>query len=189
MLSPLTRSLFAGVERADSLVVDPHKWLFAPFDACALIYRDPQLGRIAHTQHAEYLDTLTETDDWSPSDFAIHLTRRPRGLPLWFSLATYGAGVYRDAVSHGIEMARRIGEEIQSRPELSLVRAPMLSVVVFEREGWTKEDYNRWSAQLLDDQKAFVTPSSHAGRTNARFAILNPRTTFERLVEILDTMK
>jgi hypothetical protein len=60
---------------------------------------------------------------------------------------------------------------------------------VFEREGWTKEDYNRWSAQLLDDQKAFVTPSSHAGRTNARFAILNPRTTFERLVEILDTMK
>jgi glutamate/tyrosine decarboxylase-like PLP-dependent enzyme len=189
MLSPLTRSLFAGVERADSLVVDPHKWLFAPFDACALIYRDPQLGRIAHTQHAEYLDTLTETDDGSPSDFAIHLTRRPRGLPLWFSLATYGAGVYRDAVSHGIEMARRIAEEIQSRPELSLVRAPMLSVVVFEREGWTKEDYNRWSAQLLDDQKAFVTPSSHAGRTNARFAILNPRTTFERLVEILDTMK
>ncbi|MDL9980820.1 pyridoxal phosphate-dependent decarboxylase family protein [Microbacterium sp. ASV49] len=189
MLSPVTRELFTGVGRADSLVVDPHKWLFAPFDACALIYRDPEQGRRAHTQHAEYLDTLTDTDDWSPSDYAYHLTRRPRGLPLWFSLATYGAGVYRDAVTHGIELARRIADEIEARPELSLVRQPMLSVVVFEREGWTKEDYNRWSAELLDDQHAFVTPSSHAGRTNARFAILNPRTSFEQLVEILDTMK
>ena len=77
-LSPVTRALFDGVERADSLVVDPHKWLFAPYDACALLYRDPERGRRAHTQHAEYLDTLTETGDWSPSDFAVHLTRRPR---------------------------------------------------------------------------------------------------------------
>ena len=98
MLAPSARHLFAGVEHADSLVVDPHKWLFAPFDACALLYRDPELGRRAHTQHAEYLDTLTEKSDWSPSDYAAHLTRRPRGLPLWFSLATYGAGVYRDAI-------------------------------------------------------------------------------------------
>src|SRR5699024_9366535 len=87
MLAPQVRHRFAGVERADSLIVDPHKWLFAPFDACALIYRDPNIGRRAHTQRAEYLDTLTEAQEWSPSDFAIQLTRRPRGLPLWYSLA------------------------------------------------------------------------------------------------------
>ncbi|WP_434810887.1 pyridoxal phosphate-dependent decarboxylase family protein [Microbacterium sp. bgisy189] len=188
MLSPAARSFFAGVEHADSLIVDPHKWLFAPFDACALIYRDPELGRRAHTQHAEYLDTLTETSDWSPSDFAAHLTRRARGLPLWFSLATYGAGVYRDAITSSIELARRIADEIETRPELELVRRPQLGVVVFERRGWEKADYNAWSSKLLDDQHAFVTPSSHAGRTNARFAILNPRTTFEDLTGILDTM-
>jgi hypothetical protein len=69
------------------------------------------------------------------------------------------------------------------------VRDPQLSIVVFEREGWERADYDRWSAALLDSQRAFVVPSSHAGRPNTRFAILNPLTTFEDLVGILDTMK
>ena len=188
MLSPLARDRFAGVEHADSVIVDPHKWLFAPFDACALIYRDPEAGRRAHTQHAEYLDTLTETSEWSPSDYAAHLTRRARGLPFWFSLATYGGAAYREAIGHSITVAADIAREIESREGFSLVRDPQLSVVVFEREGWTKADYDRWSARLLDEQKAFVTPSSHAGRPNTRFAIVNPNTTFEHLVAILDTM-
>ncbi|MFB2556375.1 pyridoxal phosphate-dependent decarboxylase family protein [Herbiconiux liangxiaofengii] len=188
MLSPEGRPRFRGVERADSLVVDPHKWLFAPFDACALLYRDPELGRRAHTQHADYLDTLTEAGDWSPSDFAAHLTRRPRGLPLWFSLASYGAAAYRDAITDALVLARQIADIIDARPELTLVRQPQLSVVVFERVGWEKADYSAWSTRLLDQQLAFVTPSAHHGRPNARFAILNPRTTLEDLVMILDTM-
>jgi len=189
MLSPEARSIFAGVERADSVIVDPHKWLFAPFDCCALIYREPEAGRRAHTQHAEYLDTLTDGDDFSPSDYSIQLTRRPRGLPLWFSLATYGVTAYREAVGATMALTQRIAEEIRSRPELTLVRDPQLSVVVFERDGWERADYDRWSAALLDTQQAFVVPSSHRGRPNTRFAILNPLTTFEDLVGILDTMK
>ncbi|GAA2248601.1 aminotransferase class V-fold PLP-dependent enzyme [Herbiconiux moechotypicola] len=188
MLSPEARPRFAGVERADSLVVDPHKWLFAPFDACALLYRDPELGRRAHTQHADYLDTLTETTDWSPSDFAAHLTRRPRGLPLWFSLASYGAAAYREAITASLVLAREAAELIRERPGFELVRDPQLSVVVFERVGWSKADYSAWSARLLDEQLAFVTPSAHHGRANARFAIVNPRTTLADLVLILDTM-
>ena len=189
MLAPEARSIFAGVERADSVIVDPHKWLFAPFDCCALIYRDPEAGRRAHTQHAEYLDTLTEGDDYSPSDYSIQLTRRPRGLPLWFSLATYGVEAYREAVGATIALTRRIADEIAARPELRLVRDPQLSVAVFEREGWERADYDRWSAALLDSQRAFVVPSSHQGRPNTRFAILNPLTTFDDLVGILDTMR
>ncbi|MDN6373562.1 MAG: pyridoxal-dependent decarboxylase, partial [Brevibacterium aurantiacum] len=188
MLSPVVRHKFAGVESADSVIVDPHKWLFAPFDACALIYRDPTLGRRAHTQRAEYLDTLTESQEWSPSDYAIQLTRRPRGLPLWYSLASYGAETYREAIGHSIELARQIGSEIKRRPNLKLVREPELSVVVFERVEWSREDYQQWSDRLLEDQRAFVVPSSHQGRPNARFAIVNPLTTFEDLVDILDTM-
>ncbi|WP_026482017.1 pyridoxal phosphate-dependent decarboxylase family protein [Agromyces subbeticus] len=188
MLSPLAHDRFAGVEHADSVIVDPHKWLFAPFDACALIYRDPETGRRAHTQHAEYLDTLTEGGDWSPSDYAAHLTRRARGLPFWFSLATYGGAAYREAISSSIALAQCIADEIDSRDGFSLVRSPQLSVVVFERDGWSKADYDAWSARLLDEQRAFVTPSSHAGRPNTRFAIVNPNTTFEHLVAILDTM-
>lgn len=189
MLSPLGRPHFAGVERADSVIVDPHKWMFAPFDVCALIYRDPEHGRLAHTQHAEYLDVLTERALFDPSDYSIQLTRRPRGLPLWFSLATYGAAAYRDAVTHSIALARDIADEIKRRPGFTLVREPQLSVVVFERDGWQKTDYERWSDALLEEQHAFVVPSSHAGRTNARFAIVNPLTTFEQLTAILDTME
>jgi glutamate/tyrosine decarboxylase-like PLP-dependent enzyme len=189
MLAPSTRELFDGVELADSFIVDPHKWLFAPFDACALVYRNPLLAKAAHTQHAEYLDVLTETGDWNPSDYAYHLSRRPRGLPLWFSLATHGIGAYRDAVESNIQLARQIAGEIERRPGMSLVRQPELSNVVFTRDGWTANDYAVWSNNLLLRDIAFVVPSSHLGQPNTRFSIVNPQTTFEALVNILDTME
>lgn len=188
MLVERMKPYFAGVEHADSLIVDPHKWLFAPFDACALVYRDPSLARLAHTQHAEYLDHLTAMPDWNPSDLAIHLTRRARGLPTWFSLAVYGTDQYRAAIEHALDVARHIATEIQERPELTLVREPQLSVVAFKRDGWTLVDYERWSAQLLEDQRAFVVPSSHAGEPVLRFAIVSPLTTVDLLKEILDTL-
>ena len=187
-LSEPARPRFAGIERADSLIVDPHKWLFTPFDSCALLYRDPEIARVAHTQHAEYLDALTESSEWNPSDYSVQLTRRARGLPLWFSLATFGVQAYRDAIAVSIDLAHSVAGEIASRDYLALVREPQLSVVVFERVGWRPGDYAHWSNRLLDDQHAFVVPSSHDGRTNARFAIVNPRTTLDDLTSILDSM-
>ena len=72
---------------------------------------------------------------------------------------------------------------------MQLVRDPQLSVVVFERIGWEQKDYDAWSEKLLAEQIALVLPSSLRGRPHTRFAIVNPMTTFELLVEILDTMK
>ena len=95
LAAPSARPRFAGIERADSFVVDPHKWLFAPFDCAALVYREPAVARAAHTQHAEYLEVLSGGRAWNPSDYAFHLTRRARGLPFWFSLATYGTRALR----------------------------------------------------------------------------------------------
>jgi glutamate/tyrosine decarboxylase-like PLP-dependent enzyme len=188
ILAPESRQLFSGVEKADSFIVDPHKWLFAPFDACALVYRNPEQGRAAHTQHGEYLDTLTESGDWNPSDYAYNLTRRPRGLPLWFSLATHGVAAYREGVSKNILLARQIADEIKRRPDLDLVREPELSVVVFTKQGWELSQYDAWSAKLLDRGEAFVVPSSHLGKPNARFAMVNPRTDLNALIAILDSM-
>ena len=188
MLVDRMRPTFAGVELCDSLVVDPHKWLFAPFDACALLYRHPELALRAHTQKAEYLDTLTESADWNPSDLAVQLTRRARGLPLWFSLATHGTDLYRSAIDHGIALARSVADEIDAREGLTLVREPQLSVVVFRRDGWRAVDYQAWSDRLLADQKAFVVPSSHEGEPVLRFAIISPLTTLELLTSILDTL-
>ena len=189
ILSDKTRHLFDGTELADSFIVDPHKWLFAPFDACALVYRNPELAKAAHTQHGEYLDTLTDSGDWNPSDYAYNLTRRVRGLPLWFSLATHGIGAYREAVSDNISVAFEIAEVIRRNPKLKLVREPELSVVVFEREGWGLADYERWSDYLLKEGIGLVVPSSHLGKPNTRFAIVNPQTTTELLIKILDTME
>jgi len=189
MLVEELKPKYAGLELADSFIVDPHKWLFTPFDACALVYREPKLAKTAHIQHGEYLETLNQNDDWNPSDFAFNLTRRVRGLPLWFSLATHGVAAYRSAIKMNLKLTKQIATEIRSRPYLSLVREPELSVVVFEREGWSNADYEKWSKQLLDSQFAFVVPSSHLGKPNTRFAIVNPTTKYEDLVAILDTME
>ena len=82
LCAPSARGKFAGIEHADSFIVDPHKWLFSPFDSCALLYRDPALARAAHRQHASYLDALYADDAaYNPSDYGVHLTRRARGLP------------------------------------------------------------------------------------------------------------
>ncbi len=188
IISPGSRELYAGIENADSFIVDPHKWLFAPFDACALVYKNPAIAHEAHTQHGDYLDVLTETGDWNPSDYAYNLTRRPRGLPLWFSLATHGIAAYREGVKYNIDLARQIADVIKSREDLKLVREPELSVVVFEKQGWGINEYNAWSEKLLARQQAFVVPSSHHGKPNARFAIVNTKTQLEELVKILDSM-
>ncbi len=188
MAAPSARHLFDGIERADSLIVDPHKWLFAPFDSCALIYRDPSLARAAHTQSAGYLDTVTEVDEWNPSDFGIHLTRRARGLPFWFSLATHGTDAYVEAVETTLSVTRAAAAEIRDRPYLRLLEEPDLSVLIVERTGWGRADYARWSDGLLRRGEAFVTPTSHRGRPCTRLAVVNPRTTVADLRAVLDSM-
>jgi len=104
-------------------------------------------------------------------------------------MATHGVGLYREAVATNIELAHQIAKEIANRDYLKLVREPELSVVVFERIGWDKADYQKWSDELLDSGFAFVVPSSHEGKPNTRFAIVNPTTKFSDLVQILDSMR
>ncbi|WP_163554301.1 pyridoxal phosphate-dependent decarboxylase family protein [Candidatus Frankia alpina] len=189
LAAPAVRPLFDGIADVDSFIVDPHKWLFAPFDACALIYRDPALARAAHgPQRAGYLDVLDSAANWNPSDYAIGLSRRARGLPLWFSLATHGTRAYTEAIETTLATTRAAAAQIATRPELELVRPTELSVVVFRRLGWSDADYHRWSGGLLREGFAFVPPTRHDGETVARFAVINPRTTPADIEAILDTM-
>lgn len=189
LAAPSVRHLYAGIEHCDSFIVDPHKWLFAPFDCCALLYREPALARAAHTQRASYLDVLTEAPDWNPTDYSVGLTRRARGLPFWFSLATHGTDAYTEAVERTLEVTRFAAAEIERRDYLEVVRDPDLSVVVFRRLGWTAGQYQEWSDRLLSEEFAFIVPTSHAGETLTRFAIVNPRTSEDDITAILDTMK
>ena len=187
LCAPSVRSHFDGIEAADSFIVDPHKWLFAPYDACALIYREPELARAIHSQHASYLDTLKD-GAWSPSDYAIQLTRRTRGLPFWFSLAAHGTDAYTEAMEHTLTVARAAADLVRAHPNLELVCEPELSIVAFTRKGWSAKDYHNWSDQLLADQVGFIPPSSHNGDAILRFAIVNPWTKISDIEMILDRL-
>ena len=102
-MSPKVKDLFSGIEYADSFIVDPHKWLFAPFDCAAVIYQNKHLASEVHSQKASYLDILHDEEAGdNPSDYAFHLTRRARGLPMWFSLSVYGIKAYRQAVESSL---------------------------------------------------------------------------------------
>jgi len=188
LLAPSVRGLYNGIERADSFIVDPHKWLFAPYDACALLYREPGLARAAHRQEASYLDTSLAAPDWNPADYAYHLSRRARGLPLWFSLATYGTDAYREAVEKVLSLTRAAAGEIRRHPELELLMEPDLSVVLFRRVGWSADDYETWWQRLLHAQIAFVQPTSWNGEKVARLCFVNPKTTVDHVRAILGTM-
>jgi aromatic-L-amino-acid decarboxylase len=190
LLAPSVRARFAGIEQADSMIVDPHKWFFAPFDCAALLYREPARAKAVHAQEASYLDVIHEHEgEWNPTDYAYHLTRRARGLPLWFSLAVYGADAYRDAIETVLATARAVAARIDALDHLDLVREPELSIVLFRRNGWSPAEYNAWSHRLLEDQIAFVTPTRWHGETVARLALLHPGTTLEIIDQILETTR
>ena len=188
LAAPSKREAFTGIELADSFIVDPHKWLFAPYDCCALLYRDPARARAAHSQSAAYLDAINARNEWNPADYAVQLSRRARGLPFWFSLAVHGTDAYSRAVETTLQLARETAAEIRARPELELLLEPDLTVLVFRRRGWSSGDYDAWSEQLIGSGAAFVVPTHVGGEPAGRIVILNPRTTLDDVRVVLDAM-
>lgn len=195
LAAPSVRDLFIGIERADSITIDPHKWLFSPYDCGAIIYKKPELARAAHSQEGSYLDIFKDEGaaGFNPSDYQIQLTRRVRGLPLWFSLAMHGTAKYEWAVEQGILLAKLAAQKITEAPHVEMVIPENLSCVLFRRKGWTPEDYREWTYQNLEKKFALVTPTKfqHQGEmeTVARFCFINPDTTLKDITDILDTMK
>jgi glutamate/tyrosine decarboxylase-like PLP-dependent enzyme len=187
LAAPSVRERLAGIERADSIVIDPHKWLFANYDCAALLYRDPAKAAAVHAQHADYLDTV-DRQMWNPTDYAVHLTRRARGLPFWFSLAVHGAAAYREAIEASLTLARQVAAEVDARPYLELALEPELSVVVLRRVGWSAEQYSTWSAHHAAAGTWLVLPTRWQGQPALRLCFLHPRTQLDDIVELLDSL-
>ncbi len=188
------RHLFNGIERADSITIDPHKWMFSPYDCGAVIYKKPELAKNAHSQQGSYLDIFKDegAHGFNPTDYQIQLTRRVRGLPLWFSLATHGTDKYKESVERGIELAQIAGKMIEENPNVELVREPSLSCVLYRRIGWKPEDYTHWTYENHNKGFALVTPTKWKNgdtyETVSRFCFINPDTTEDDIRMILDTM-
>lgn len=188
LAAPSIRHVFTGIERADSFIVDPHKWLFAPYDCCALLYREPELARATHAQHASYLDHI-DRESWNPSELALHLSRRARGLPLWFSLATHGTDRYMEAVEKSMTTAREVTAAIRESDFLGLAREPELSVILFERTGWSAGQYAEWSHRMSATGKILCVPTTWRDRTVLRLVFINPETEADRVIEALETLR
>lgn len=194
LVADSVRHLFNGIEKADSITIDPHKWMFSPYDCGAVLYKQPKLAMNAHSQQGSYLDIFKDegAHGFNPTDYQIQLTRRVRGLPLWFSLATHGTDKYKEAVERGIELAQIAGRMIEENPNVELVREPSLSCVLFRRKDWKPEDYTHWTYENHDKGFALVTPTKwkngNSFETVSRFCFINPDTTEEDIKMILDTM-
>lgn len=195
LIADSVRHLFKGIEKADSITIDPHKWMFSPYDCGAVLYKKPILAKNAHSQEGSYLDIFKDegAQGFNPSDYQIQLTRRVRGLPLWFSLATHGTNRYKQAVERGLELAQIAGKMIESMPHVELVRAPSLSCVLYRRIGWNAEDYNQWTYKNHNKGFALVTPTKWKNgnfyETVSRFCFINPDTSENDIEMILNSMK
>jgi glutamate/tyrosine decarboxylase-like PLP-dependent enzyme len=185
LCAPSTAAARRGFERADSFGIDPHKWLFAPYDCAALVYRDPTLAADAHAQHGTYLDVVDRAE-WNPSDYAFHLSRRARGLPLWFSLATYGTDAYTEAIESTLDVARGFAREVERRDGFTLLLEPELSVVLFRVDGWDEQRYAAWSTSRARAGVALIVPTRWQGECCYRVCLVNPLTTQEMLSSLLD---
>ncbi|RRQ47605.1 aminotransferase class V-fold PLP-dependent enzyme [Maribacter algicola] len=189
------RHLFKGIELADSVTIDPHKWLFSPYDCGAVIYKNPEEAKEAHAQEGSYLEIFKDegAHGFNPSDYQIQLTRRLRGLPLWFSLATHGTEKYEWAVEQGIKLAKIAGELIEKNPLTELVREPSLSCVLYRRIGWSADDYRNWTYRNHEAGFALVTPtkwkSAKGYETVSRFCFINPDTMQKDIEDILKSME
>lgn len=195
LAAPSVRYLFNGIEKADSITIDPHKWLFSPYDCGAVIYKNLELAKNAHSQKGAYLDIFKDegAQGFNPADYQIQLTRRLRGMPLWFSLAMHGTKTYEMAIERGLSLAKYAAETIKSIPYLKLVREPGLSCVLFERKNWKPEDYKNWTYDNHQKGFALVTPTKwkidNAEKTISRFCFINPDTTEQDINEILQSME
>lgn len=195
LAAPSVRNLFKGIEQADSITIDPHKWLFTTYDCGAVIYRDIAQAKEAHAQKGSYLEIFKDpgAKGFNPADYQIQLTRRARGLPLWFSLAMYGTEIYEESIERGIELAGIAAKLITENKNLELVREPSLSVVLFRRKGWSTDDYKEWTYKNHQKGLALVTPTIWAKNGNEeavlRFCFINPDTKESDIDLILESLQ
>lgn len=184
------RDLFDGLGDADSFIVDPHKWFFCTAGTCALLYREPRHAALTHTQHGPYIDVIHAGDGaWNPSDYAFQLTRRPSGLPFWFTLVVHGTDAMADAVRAAMITTQHALDLLREIPGVEIVLEPELTVILFRKAGWGRDRWRAWAADLLDRGIAFVAPTTWKGETVGRLVFLNPLTTPAIVDEVLATLR
>jgi aromatic-L-amino-acid/L-tryptophan decarboxylase len=167
----------AGLGRADSLAVDPHKWLFAPYEIGALLIRHPGALEAAFAMQSEYLrDTVTE--EVSMRDRGPQLSRTTRALKLWLTFKAFGVEAIAEAIDRGIALAERAEAALRATPGWSIVTPAQLGVVTFAHE---RASAPRVAAAAVADGYLALSSTQLRGRDVLRLCTINPRTTDEEI--------
>lgn len=172
------RRALRGIERADSVVLDPHKWLFQPYDVGCLLVRAAGLLEAAYGMDPEYLiDVKAGPDEIDLRNRSLELSRRSRALKIWLTFRTYGADRLGRAIERGIALAERAESLLREDPRWEVVTPAQLGVVTWSAVGATEEAHRRAAAALTAGGYASLTTTSLRGRSVLRMCTLNPRTT------------
>jgi len=187
------RPMFSGIERADSVVIDPHKGMFLPYGTGAVLLRDPRHLQPSHGLRGVYLqDATEELDEPSPSDLSPELTRHFRGLRMWLPLQLHGLTRYRAALEEKRLLCLLFYQRVQ---ELGFVVGPVpdLSVAMFRWEPADGADATELNKRLLkailDDGRVFLSSTTIAGVFWIRVAVLCFRTHLDRIEAVLEVME
>lgn len=181
-ISPTTADLAAGVELADSVIADGHKWLNVPYDCGFAFVRDSRLLNAVFGMGAPYFPTI-EADRPDFLYLAPEMSRRARSLAVWATLAAYGRNGYRAMVERHVALAERLAGQIRNASDFELLAEPRLNVVCFRYRppgaaDTELDELNRRLGQaIIDDGRLYFGTTVYAGKVAFRPAISNWRTT------------
>jgi len=203
-LAPSGRALLRGLERADSVALDPHKWLFVPYEAGAVLVRDPELLRRAYGGAASYMredksGADAEGERVDLFEYGPQLSRGFRALKVWMSLKAYGRRAYAEEIERHIQLARAMDEKVRAHPRFELCSRAQLSISCFR---WLPpgprpdpEALDRLQEQLAQrlerSGEGFMSGTRLGGRWVLRTCILSFRTReadLDGLLESLDRL-
>jgi aromatic-L-amino-acid/L-tryptophan decarboxylase len=184
-LSERGRKLLTGIDRADSVSLDPHKWLFQPFEIGCILARDARLLRKTFHTMAGYLEDTkrVEEEEINYYDYGVQLTRGFRALKLWLSIKTFGAAAFREAINRGFEMAEFAEELLRQSDCWRIISPAAFGIVTFRYvasgrpENEINEIHRRMVEMMTEDGFAFANSTVLRGQTVMRLCTINPRTT------------
>jgi aromatic-L-amino-acid decarboxylase len=185
------RARFHGIERADSITLDPHKGLFLPYGTGALVVREGQKLREGHhVGTSAYLQDLA-ADAHIPNftEYSAELSRDFRGLRVWFPLKLHGVAAFREALDEKLDLAQHLYEQLKAIPELELPWEPELSIVPFRLRDGDDEANRRLLAAINDSGRVFLSSTVLDGRFTLRACILSHRTHRDRIDECVEIVR
>jgi aromatic-L-amino-acid decarboxylase len=192
MLTERGRESMRGIERADSIVLDPHKGLFLPYGNGSLLVRDPEALRRAHTTFADYMPEMQrDTDLVDFCQISPELSRDFRGLRAWLPIKLFGIDAFRSSLDEKLDLARWATDQLREVPDMEILAEPQLSLTAFRwaPTGYSEDELNDLNRELLTRvnarQNVYITGTMLRGRYALRICVLSFRTHRDRMEQCI----